>query len=151
MLRAAGLPLIAPATIPVTLAAVPQSTGAPTQPAKAKVATPQVSAPPIPAPVAPAAPVSASAPGVTSPRPIYRVEPSYTDGARTSKLQGSVLLGIIINDQGRPEEIKVIRSLDPGLDEQAVQAVQQWQFTPGMKDGAPVSVTAVIEVNFRLL
>jgi len=96
-------------------------------------------------------PVSASAPGVIPPRPIYRVEPSYTDGARATKLQGSVLLGILINDQGRPEDIKVIRSLDPGLDQQAMEAVQQWQFTPGMKDGLPIAVTAVVEVNFRLL
>jgi periplasmic protein TonB len=47
--------------------------------------------------------------------------------------------------------IRVMRSLDPALDEQAIEAVRQWKFRPGQKDGMPVTVAATIEVNFRLL
>jgi TonB family protein len=47
--------------------------------------------------------------------------------------------------------MRVIRSLGLGLDEKALEAVRQWKFRPGYKDGKPVTVEATIEVNFRLL
>jgi outer membrane biosynthesis protein TonB len=47
--------------------------------------------------------------------------------------------------------IKVQRPLGMGLDEKAIEAVQQWRFRPGMKDGKPVTVAATLEVNFRPL
>ena len=47
-------------------------------------------------------------------------------------------------------DITVVRSLEPGLDDKAVSAVQQWKFQPGAKDGQAVDVKATIEVNFRL-
>jgi protein TonB len=50
-----------------------------------------------------------------------------------------------------PPNVKVQRSLGLGLDEKAIEAVKQWKFKPGYKDGKPVTVAATIEVNFRLL
>jgi TonB family protein len=150
VLRAAGLPRIAAAITHPTAVAQVAATGAP-------AATPRASAPAIHVEVVQPvvsprqAPIPASTPGVTIPQPIYRVEPVYTDDAKAAKLQGSVLLSIVIDEQGRTEDVKVTRSLDPGLDGQAVEAVQQWQFTPGTKDGSPIPVTAVVEVNFKLL
>jgi len=47
--------------------------------------------------------------------------------------------------------MRVLRSLDPGLDQKAMEAVGTWKFAPGTKDGKPISVEAQIEVNFRLL
>ena len=47
--------------------------------------------------------------------------------------------------------IKVVRSLGLGLDEKAIEAVKQWKFRPGMKQGQAVTVQAQVEVNFRLL
>jgi len=47
--------------------------------------------------------------------------------------------------------MKVVRGLGLGLDEKALQAISQWKFRPGAKDGQPVAVMATIEVNFRLL
>lgn len=81
---------------------------------------------------------------------VNKVEPGYTQAARDSKIQGTVLLSLHIDRSGVPQGVTVARGLDPGLDENAVSAVQQWRFQAAMKDGEPVSVHAQIEINFRL-
>jgi periplasmic protein TonB len=88
--------------------------------------------------------------GVRPPRPIYRVEPEFSEEARRNKLQGVVILKLVITKEGKPEEIKVQRSLGMGLDEKAIEAVKQWRFAPGSKDGQPVPVEVSMEVSFRL-
>ena len=89
--------------------------------------------------------------GVTNPVALYKPEPKYTEEARQAKIQGSVLLSLVVDENGVARNIKVVRPLDPGLDQKAVDAVRQWKFKPGQKDGRPVAVTAQIEVSFRLL
>ncbi len=89
--------------------------------------------------------------GVTNPVPIYRPEPQYSEEARKAKWQGSVLLSLVVGEDGKPAQIKVIRPLGLGLDEKAIEAVSQWLFKPGMLNGKPVKVQAQIEVTFRLL
>jgi len=78
-------------------------------------------------------------------------EPEYSADALASKLQGSVMLGVVIGPDGKAHDLELVRSLGFGLDEKAAEAVMQWQFQPGTRDGAAVSVRATIEVNFRLL
>ena len=89
-------------------------------------------------------------PGVTSPVPTYRPEPQYSEQARAAKWQGAVLVSVVIDATGTPTNIKVVRPLGLGLDEQAIEAVHQWKFQPGTKEGVPVPVQAQIEVAFRL-
>jgi TonB family protein len=89
--------------------------------------------------------------GVTPPRLIFKVEPQYTEEARAAKYQGTVVLYVEIQPDGRAANIRVQRGLGLGLDEKAVEAVQQWRFSPGTKDGVSVPVQATIEVNFRLM
>ena len=89
--------------------------------------------------------------GVTAPSVTYKVEPSYTPEAKAAKIQGTVTLTLVVNSLGRADDIQVTKSLDPGLDANAVAAVSQWLFKPGTKDGQPVDVAVTIEVNFRLL
>jgi TonB family protein len=89
--------------------------------------------------------------GVTSPRVIYKVDPVYTEEARQQKIAGSTLLSVIVGTDGMAHDINISKSLDPGLDRSAAEAVQQWHFEPGSLNGEPVAVRAVIEVNFRLL
>jgi len=89
--------------------------------------------------------------GVTAPVLLHKVEPEYSEEVRKAKYQGTVLLYIEVSPDGRATNIKVQRSLGLGLDEKAIEAVKQWKFKPGYKNGQPVTVAATIEVNFRLL
>jgi TonB family protein len=89
--------------------------------------------------------------GVSKPQVLKQVEPEYSEEARKAKYQGTVILYIEVNPQGRAQNIQVRRSLGLGLDEKAIEAVRKWVFLPGKKDGQPVTVAATIEVNFRLL
>jgi periplasmic protein TonB len=89
--------------------------------------------------------------GVSAPRLTRKVEPEYSEEARKAKYQGTVRLQVEVWPDGRAHNIRVVRSLGLGLDEKAIQAVQQWEFVPGKKDGESVKVAATIEVNFRLL
>jgi len=89
--------------------------------------------------------------GVTAPELISKIEPEYSEEARKARFSGSVLLSVIINTDGKAEEIHVVRGVGLGLDEKAIEAVQKWRFKPGKNKGVPVKVRAEIEVNFRLL
>lgn len=89
--------------------------------------------------------------GVSSPVILHKVEPEYSEEARKAKWQGTVQLSVIVDETGHPRDIKVSQSLGLGLDQKAIEAVQQWLFKPGMKDGKPVAVIATIQVTFHLL
>jgi TonB family protein len=89
--------------------------------------------------------------GMTPPKLVSKVEPSYTDDARASKIQGTVLLSIVVDTDGNATDIQLVRGIGYGLDEEAVKAINVWKFSPGLKGGVPVPVNAKIEVNFRLL
>jgi TonB family protein len=88
--------------------------------------------------------------GVSQPRILSKVEPEYTPEAKDAKIEGMVRLQVEITAAGNAENIVVVKSLEPGLDANAVTAVSNWRFQPGMKDGEPVAVYATIEVNFHL-
>jgi len=89
--------------------------------------------------------------GLINPVPTYRPEPDYSDDARKAKLQGMVVLEVVVDPNGRPQIRKVLQSLGLGLDEQAIKAVSTWRFKPGLKDGKPVPVLINVLVTFRLL
>ncbi len=88
---------------------------------------------------------------VSAPILINKVEPEYSEEARKAKYSGTVLLSIVVDANGLPRDIHVIRPLGLGLDEKAIEAVMKWRFRPGMKGGHPVATQAQVEVNFRLL
>lgn len=90
--------------------------------------------------------------GVTTPPvAIKMIEPEFSEDARKARLQGVVLILADIDERGIPVNIRVARPLGLGLDERAVDAVKQWRFRPGTRNGKPVKSAAYIEVNFRLL
>jgi len=88
--------------------------------------------------------------GVTAPRPIFDPDPEYSEEARKAKYQGVVVLAVIVGPDGRPRDIRLMRSLGMGLDDKAIEAVRKWRFDPARRDGHPVAVMVSIEVNFRL-
>src|SRR5579862_2153298 len=89
--------------------------------------------------------------GVSPPGIAHKVEPQYSEEASKAGLVGKVLLQVVVGTDGKPRDIKVIRSLGLGLDENAIEGVGAWEFAPGNKDGQPVNVRVRIEVNFAQL
>jgi TonB family protein len=89
--------------------------------------------------------------GLINPVALYRPEPDYSEDARKAKLQGTVLLEVVVDQNGRPQIRKVLQSLGLGLDEQAIKAVSTWRFKAGTMDGKPVPVLINVYVSFRLL
>jgi TonB family protein len=87
--------------------------------------------------------------GISSPMVIYQVDPEMTPQAREQKFSGIVLLHLIVNSKGVPENVQVLRGVGLGLDEKALDAVRQYRFRPAMESGKPVSVGLNIEINFQ--
>ncbi|MBI5084352.1 MAG: energy transducer TonB [Acidobacteria bacterium] len=100
--------------------------------------------------------------GVSAPVPIFKVEAAYTKEAKDARIEGIIVLAIVVTAEGKPSEIRVTKARlvqrdsgkdapsDMGLQEQAIKALMGWKFKPGMKDGKPVAVAADVELNFRL-
>jgi len=88
--------------------------------------------------------------GVNPPSVLSRVEPQYSEEARKARYQGTVVLEAIVRRDGTVDIQRVVRSLGFGLDENAIQALKQWRFRPGTRNGVPVDVSLNIEVNFNL-
>ena len=87
---------------------------------------------------------------VTSPRVVKQVKPGYTTEALLDSIQGTVVLEVVVTRDGCTSQIRVVRSLDPGLDDRAVSAVAQWRFEPGRLAGTPVDVLVVIMLDFTI-
>jgi TonB family protein len=91
-------------------------------------------------------------PGVTLPKVVSEVKPQYTPEAIRAKIQGTVTMNVVVRTDGTPRDIEITKSLDAkyGLDTQAVAALSQWRFEPGLKDGKPVPVRVTVEMRFTL-
>ena len=88
--------------------------------------------------------------GVSAPRVIHSVEPQFTPEARQADYQGVVGIQLIVDSQGNPQNVHVVRHLGMGLDERAIEAVRQYRFSPAMYQGHAVAVQLIIDVDFRL-
>ena len=82
---------------------------------------------------------------------LKQVRPSYTADALAKKVQGEVLLEVVILAEGKVGEVRILRGLSAGLNERAIECVRQWLFAPGKFKGQPVAVLAVITVEFSIL
>lgn len=87
---------------------------------------------------------------VIRPRQLKSPSPQYSPEARTARVEGIVLLSVVVLANGATDHITVISPLGYGLDEEAIKAVSAWRFQPGMKNGKPVDVRVYVEVTFRL-
>lgn len=88
--------------------------------------------------------------GILAPTVISKIDPEYTNEARFLKLQGTVVLKLVVDELGRPQDISLVRGLGFGLDENAVRALRGWRFKPGSSEGQPVPTIATMELSYRL-
>src|ERR1051325_11491820 len=118
-------------------------------------ASPAPPPPPPPPPPAPEPPKVDDGPmrvggDVKAPVAIHRTDPKYTDTARKAHVAGVVIVEAVIDKSGNVDRVKVLKGLEFGLTDQAVEAVKQWKFKPGTLNGEPVDVIFNLTVNFTL-
>jgi TonB family protein len=87
---------------------------------------------------------------LTPPKATYQPEPEYPDKARKKKIQGTVMVSIVITPEGTVRDAKVMTGVDKALDQKALEAVSKWRFQPATKDGKPVALRTVVEIGFHL-
>jgi TonB family protein len=88
--------------------------------------------------------------GVSAPKAIYARGPEYSKEAVAANYGGTGILWRVVGPDGKPHNIRVVRTLGLGLDEKAIEAVKNWRFEPAMKDGKPVAVQINVDFNFNL-
>jgi TonB family protein len=87
---------------------------------------------------------------VTPPKPAQMSEPRFTPSAERDRVQGSVVLRVVVDANGSAKRIWLARPLGYGLDVEAVKAVRTWRFTPAMRSGSPVAAGVYVEQKFVL-
>jgi protein TonB len=90
--------------------------------------------------------------GVSLPRVIKQVPAQYTKEAMDQRIEGQVVLDVVVLADGSVGDVQVAQSLDSvyGLDAEAVKAMKQWEFGPGTKDGKAVAVRVAVKIAFTL-
>jgi protein TonB len=88
--------------------------------------------------------------GVKMARASYTPEPAYSESAREAKIRGTVQLAVAIDATGVVHVVRVVKPLEPGLDQNAVEAIKKWRFTSVTKDGKPAAVQMEVEVGYSL-
>jgi protein TonB len=86
---------------------------------------------------------------IRAPQKTRNVPPVYPPIAQSARVQGVVIIEATIGPSGRVEDAKILRSI-PLLDQAALDAVKQWEFTPTLLNGVPVPVIMTVTVNFTL-
>jgi protein TonB len=85
------------------------------------------------------------------PELIYKEEPEFSDEARKARHEGTVVIRLEVDTNGRPINIRVVKGLGMGLDERAITAVSHWKFRPAMSGNRAVVAPALANVSFHLL
>lgn len=99
--------------------------------------------------------------GIVPPKVLYAPDPEFSDKARGKKLGGTCVLSTLVDAEGKPHDVQIVKSAAEGvkpkqhsaalsLDEDAVKAVNQYRFQPATMQGKPVPYRVKIEVNFRV-
>lgn len=87
--------------------------------------------------------------GVGPPVRLRRVDPIYPEEAKKAGIEGTIVLGATINENGQVTDVKVLESV-PGLDQAAIDALKQWLYAPVRVNGQPVIYTFTVSVRFAL-
>jgi TonB family protein len=86
---------------------------------------------------------------VKPPKILHYVEPEPSE--QETYVEGTVKIAAVINLDGTPSDLHVVKGLNDSEDKLALEALKQWRFSPGTKDGRPVRVRINVEINFHLL
>jgi protein TonB len=84
---------------------------------------------------------------VATPKKLVNVPPRYPDDALQAKVQGAVVLDVVLDADGVPTDVQVSQSV-PMLDSAAIEAVRQWRYEPTLMNGVPVPIALTVTVNF---
>ena len=95
-------------------------------------------------------PVFRAGDGLTRPVLLTRVDPEYPEAARKDRIEGSVVVQSVVETDGTMTVTRILRGINPALDDSAVRAITQWRFEPGKLKDLPVPVELDVEVQFRL-
>jgi TonB family protein len=89
---------------------------------------------------------------ITEPEVIRKTKPPYSEDARRNKIQGTVILDLVVQADGSIDNknIRIVKGQGHGLDESAINDIQTWTFKPATENGRPIARTVRIEVNFAL-
>jgi len=88
--------------------------------------------------------------GVTQGMKVHDVQPQYPQMAKIARVQGPVVLAAVIGKDGTIQNLRVVSTASPLLNQAAVEAVKQWRYRPYILNGEPVDVDTTITVNFTL-
>ena len=88
--------------------------------------------------------------GIHCPRAVSAPDPELPEAARKANLSGSVVVALAINEKGSVGDVKVVHSSDKRFEQNATDAVRQWEFAPATKNGKPMAVQMNVEINFEL-
>jgi len=88
--------------------------------------------------------------GVTQGMVLRKVQPAYPQMAKIARVQGAVVLAAIIGKDGTIQNLHVVSTASPLLNQSAIDAVKQWRYRPYILNGEPVEVDTTVTVNFTL-
>lgn len=88
---------------------------------------------------------------VTRPKLLHSVEPAFSTKSNEAFVEGTVTVSAVVNTHGTLTDVHVLKGLGSTQDQSALDALKEWRFEPGSKDGKPVNVRVKIQVEFHLL
>jgi len=91
-----------------------------------------------------------SEPGMVDTKLLYQLEPEFSEASRKKGENGNVDIALVVGTDGLPHDLKLMCSSIPDSNQSAIEAVKQWKFTPGTKDGKPVPVNIMVDIEFKL-
>ncbi|HLE70905.1 MAG TPA: energy transducer TonB [Vicinamibacteria bacterium] len=89
--------------------------------------------------------------GLTAPVLVRQIQPGFTEEALARKIQGEVVVEVVILKNGTVRVVRVLRGLSADLNQKAIDAASQWRFIPAKFKGQPVDLIAEIVVDFNIL
>ena len=87
---------------------------------------------------------------VGAPKAVSEVEPEYPKSAREARIQGTVVVLMVVDRDGNVRDPRVVKGVNTELDRSALTAVKKWKFKPATRKGAPVAARVSVEVSFKL-